>query len=103
MVNADLLFRVRPSALSALALLHYASPLTSFPSYALLASVHPFIHSSTLIFDSLIAATILACLPLNPVLQKDGPLAKVWLAASMENKLTKNQIIASDVVQHVSE
>lgn len=51
MVNADLLFRVRPSALSALALLHYASPLTSFPSYALLASVHPFIHSDLRLID----------------------------------------------------
>lgn len=31
------------------------------------------------------------------ILSKKGPLAKVWLAAHWERKLTKNQLLQTDI------
>ena len=36
------------------------------------------------------------------VLTKKGTLAKIWLAAHMEKKLSKNQITDTDIKQSVS-
>ena len=37
----------------------------------------------------------------NQVLAKKGPLGKVWLAAHWDQKLTKAQILATDVAESV--
>jgi hypothetical protein len=52
--------------------------------------------------DALLAPNPAGMFYSNAVLTK-GSLAKIWLAAHMESKLTKNQIGAVDVEQSVSE
>lgn len=37
------------------------------------------------------------------ILSKRGPLAKVWLAAHAERKLTKSQLLQTDIEQTVCE
>lgn len=37
----------------------------------------------------------------EPLLTKTGPLARVWLASNVERKLSKSQILQSDIPQSV--